>query len=643
MLCPVEYTEQDFVEPPKITHRKKNEKDRERERLEREKSQKIADYFRKKQEDANKPVNPREPLKRTANNNWVHVTCAVFTPEVKFGNSKALEPSEGIPSIGFLKWDEICQVCKHKGGAVVLCPVCHKPGNSSHFVFNYRHLLTFAVHVECAHQADYTLGFDITPVKGSRRDHTNVVTINGETGTMAAVIWCKEHTPTKTIVHPMHQIVDGTELNALQLFVQNFKQADLTLTGTVRKANLVSQSTKINNPVVVAASTNRRTSTTTNNRSSISHVKVEETSLDGKSCTKDADAEKVCITCSTDVSPKWWALSPSPSQPVKVPESSTPVNGEHPFNGDHGGMDGQPSENGLAPNSEDGVGYEALAVAALHRDPPSRIPTPLPTEYQCHKCHCRKVVPKEPTLSPVPPSPQRESSRLLTPDRSSIDVPMPDADIAQPAPQYAWPQPPSYSGNINGAYNSWPNRSPTLPDAAVHRLNGSHSPSVISGPSQTSYLPNGQAQMRQPSVPRSPLQNGAPNGYPHTHSPRRSLSSSGIHIQNSSYPSYSSTMPLPQHLTNGGPPPRAPEHPFHHSDPHSAFSPPYASPPMRRDSFQDSNEQTQAQDRDFYREPSEQSHSQARDIGSQNGGGRSYDGRVNGGASASPSLRNLLS
>src|ERR1700722_11874175 len=97
------------------------------------------------------------------------------------------------------------------------------------------------VHVECAHQHGYILGFDIAPVKGSRRDQFNIVSINGEAGTMAAAIWCKEHAPTKTIVYRMHDIVDDTGLNALQLYVQNFKQADLALTGTVRKATLVNQ------------------------------------------------------------------------------------------------------------------------------------------------------------------------------------------------------------------------------------------------------------------------------------------------------------------------------------------------------------------------------------------------------------------
>lgn len=121
------------MEQPKLTHHKKkmSEKDRERERQEVQKARKAAEFYRKKQEEMNRPVNPREPLKRTADNNWVHATCAVWTPEVKFGNAKALEPSEGIPSIPRSKYDEVCQVCNKKDGACVSCHQCRIPSKCS--------------------------------------------------------------------------------------------------------------------------------------------------------------------------------------------------------------------------------------------------------------------------------------------------------------------------------------------------------------------------------------------------------------------------------------------------------------------------------------------------------------------------------
>ncbi|KAK1754948.1 hypothetical protein QBC47DRAFT_204962 [Echria macrotheca] len=277
VLCPIEHTEHDFVEPPKISHKKKTEKDRERERQEREAAQKAADYYRKKQEEMNRPVNPREPLKRTADNNWVHVTCAVWTPEIKFGNAKALGPSEGIPLLPRARYAEVCKVCKRDEGACVSCHQCRTP-----------------MHVECAHQAGYVLGFDITPVKGSRRDQFNIVSINGESGVMSAAIWCKEHVP-KTTVHRMHDIVDDSGMNALQLYVQNFKQADLALTGCARKANQITVASKMSTPTSPPTG-NRRFSTTT----------VVNGDRDPSPAL--TPGRKICLTCSSDTSPKWYAI-----------------------------------------------------------------------------------------------------------------------------------------------------------------------------------------------------------------------------------------------------------------------------------------------------------------------------------------------
>lgn len=144
VLCPVEHTRHDFVGLPKATsHKKKSDKDREREKVEREQAQKVADYYRKKQEEANRPVNPREALKRTADNNWVHVTCAVWTPEIKFGSGDALVPAEGVASIPRSRFEEVCCVCWKRSGACVSCHHCRVSGKiplSLHSSTVYRRL-----------------------------------------------------------------------------------------------------------------------------------------------------------------------------------------------------------------------------------------------------------------------------------------------------------------------------------------------------------------------------------------------------------------------------------------------------------------------------------------------------------------------
>jgi hypothetical protein len=443
---------------------------------------------------------------------------------------------------------------------------------------------------------------------------------------MTAAIWCKEHVPTKTIVHRMHDIVDtSTGLNALQLYVQNFKQADLTLTGTVRKATLVNQSTKVVNPMVIPTPANRRTSTTssangnTAGRASVSHIKIEEGPGELSSVTK-ADHEKICVTCQVSFSPKWWPFpQEAPDKPVAGSSDNTIfTNGDHPHPNELPLTNGHAAQ--VTPDEIGGI-HAALAAAALTQNGSNSKSVLVPTDFQCHKCHWKKIR-KEPT--PPPPAPPRESSQ--PPARippAPISISTPDTEMVQPLPSpFTWPPPPSYLPN---GYN-WSRQSPAAQGVMVNQLNGGHSPHVTAGVPQQM---NGQPQVRQSvnGLPRSPHQNGhlaqLTNGYPP--SPHRGIGSSTLHLQNGTYASYSSAHPTPQHLTNGSPPPRASEHPFSHSNtpvhPRTSFGPSQGSPPILRDS----------------RPPS-------RDIGSsQSTGPRPADGRVNGGASASPSLRNLLS
>lgn len=629
VLCPVEHTEHDFVEPPKNPLKKKStEKDKEKERQEREAAQKAADHFRKKQEDMGRPVNPREPLKRTADNNWVHVTCAVWTPEVKFGSAKALSPSEGIPSIPRVRYEERCKACNKFGGACVACHHCKAP-----------------IHVECARQSGYLLGFEVVPVKGSRRDQFNIVTINGETGAMSAAIWCKDHIPTKTMVHRMHDVVEQPEgqqttdpvvFNALQFYVQNFKQADLTLTGTVRKANLIAMATK--QPTAgLPAGSNRRASTTTgmvNGTSSHRSASIDH-SVDGSSPMGQV-GDKICITCGIDVSPKWWPIDRDQEKPL--------VNG-------HSGN----------------VRSEAQKFAEQR-------------SFQCHKCRKAGKKPEAHVMAPSPPPPAEEPPRLepprVPPVMAPLRSPAPAVTEVRAPPSFSWPPPnqapvvsapppppvapPPIQAPIAGPpplplnpprtahVGVSPIAAPGPPSASLsypqttgpsygdwHRSTTQRSPTLHyqhngGGPGNSSHL-NRLRDLRPPPIapmshhqPPPPLRPGAlgppmMNGLPP--SPRRDN-----HLPNGTgpyHPYHHQTHHSLHNLTNGGPPPRPAEHSFSQGllPQRSTFPPPHGSPPIARDGHPMS------------REPSV----------SNNPPPRPSESRPASGASASPSLRNLLS
>ncbi|KAJ0121333.1 hypothetical protein J7T55_008497 [Diaporthe amygdali] len=628
VLCPVERTEHDFVEPPKISHKKKSEKERERERLEKESATNAADFYRKRQEELGRPVDPREPLKRTADNNWVHVTCAVFHPEIKFGNAKALEPSEGIPSIPRSRYQEICKACKQLGGA---CVPCHNPTCRTTF------------HVECAYQQGYAVGFDITPVKGSRRDQHNIVSIGGESGTMAAAIWCKDHVP-KTAIHHIEDVVDESGLNALQLYVRNFKQADLTLTGCARKANLIPAAAK---PVTASTTTpiNRRASTTTlvpvTSPVQVNGAVKEEVPYIMQ------PVGKVCITCGTDVSPRWHSIDES--------QGLLLVNG-------HGGSLGEEAQKFVAQRN-----YQCHKCKKANRrvepqpvvkqeasPPPVEVPRSPPPAIQAaaspqNLMSVRNIAPQPwdhpprqssldapatqpppmsgsnhgPAFGPPPgplsvqapapiappiappivqaPQPQQQPPQLAQP----IAAPSMQAGLpprGPPSHQYPPPQTPPY-GEWRRPSSQHGSHPPPPPPPQSHHMNGAH-PQIPPSSMPPLAPPN---HLRPPPLssippPPPPLQNGHGLGHHYGPPPTANgrppsprgigapppLPNGGPYLPQHHQPHsvHHQPPPPPHHLTNGGPPPRAAEHPFSHGlhPQRSPFSTPHGSPPMTRDS-----------------------------------------------------------
>ncbi|KAH6660153.1 hypothetical protein BKA67DRAFT_42112 [Truncatella angustata] len=615
VLCPVESTEHDFVEPPKMSvHKKKTEKDKERERQEREAAQKAAEYYRKKQEETNRPVNPREPLKRTADNNWVHVTCAIWTPEVKFGSAKALNPSEGIPSIPRARYEEVCKACKKTGGACVGCHQCKAP-----------------VHVECARQSGLLLGFEVTPIKGSRRDQFNIVTMNGETGTMSAAVWCKEHIPTKTMVHRMFDPVDQPESeakdpaapNALQFYVQNFKQADLTLTGTVRKANLIAMATKT--PVsALPVGSNRRASTTANSSNAQGAQRASSIDNSGELSSNTArSGDRVCITCGIDVSPKWW--------PIEKDQEKAFINGhlgnlgseaqkfveQRTFQCHKCKKAGKtPVAHVVPPPAEETPRLEPIpappAIAALRTSPPVLSePRAAPQPYSW-------APPGQPPVPPVAPPPV-----AAPPIQAPVQGPPPalplNAAHTRPSPIAAPPHTYPHAGT---SYNDW-HRNASQRSPPLHQLNGGPpGPNALHlnhlrdlrPPPITSVAHHAAPPLRHGSIGQ-PLVNGLPP------SPRRDPP-----MQNGTgYPPayHHQTHHSLHNLTNGGPPPRPAEHSFSQGllGQRSPFQNPHGSPPISREGPPMNREANM----------------------SNNPPPRPSDNRPASGASASPSLRNLLS
>lgn len=503
------------------------------------------------QRDKGRPELPREPLKKTAENNWVHLHCAVWTPELKFTNPRTYELVEGVgtPSI---RYDQVCKICKTAKGACVSCHQCHN-----------------SFHVGCAHSAGYTFGFDVTPVKSSRRDAVPTFTLGQETGSLAAAIWCKDHAP-KTIVHPLNEVVDEAGTTALQLYVQNYKQADQTLTGTARKANLLDQFTKNIPPPAAVAPVNRRTSTVQGGtrsarNSSAGLPKTEEPDEIQNGSLTDVKEERKCEICNIEVSPKWWKVEDS-QDTITLPGSNPdqPVSTIEGVTGSAQARVGTPASQSEGPRFLNGIIHPEQPkepVQSGKADISDGIPVPRPGSYLCNKCHWRRKnkpeLLKPPKKSPTPPPPPvRSPPRQFPPSAPApplhhwppIAGPPPHASAPLPAWR-AHPPPPISNGVAHSPQPGGPHPPPI--HHPYHPV--AHHPPANGYPPYTA--PPGVLPPAQPGAIRSPYPPPtAPTPLHHTNSPMLAGIPNGIHSPHAAQ--FGS--PAPGHI----PPARQTESPF---------------------------------------------------------------------------------
>jgi len=156
--------------------------------------------------------------KPTEGQGWTHVLCSVFIPELTFTDASRLRCVEGLSSISRHRWTA-CSLCGDTQGAVIRCSDCSKE-----------------YHASCAWRHGHKFGFEIQPVKSSRRETTVTTTFKGESGCMNPIISCKEHDHSRRDIYGICETNEGGE-TALQVYCQAYKQAPVGQAhGLLRKA-----------------------------------------------------------------------------------------------------------------------------------------------------------------------------------------------------------------------------------------------------------------------------------------------------------------------------------------------------------------------------------------------------------------------
>ncbi|XP_054844064.1 bromodomain-containing protein 1 isoform X4 [Eublepharis macularius] len=119
-------------------------------------------------------------FKKTDDDRWGHVVCALWIPEVGFANTVFIEPIDGVRNIPPARWKLTCYLCKQKG--VGACIQCHKANCYTAF------------HVTCAQKAG--LYMKMEPVKE--------LTGSGTTFSVKKTAYCDVHTPPGSIRRPLN-------------------------------------------------------------------------------------------------------------------------------------------------------------------------------------------------------------------------------------------------------------------------------------------------------------------------------------------------------------------------------------------------------------------------------------------------------
>uniref|UniRef100_A0A4W5RIV0 Bromodomain containing 1 n=1 Tax=Hucho hucho TaxID=62062 RepID=A0A4W5RIV0_9TELE len=181
-------------------------------------------------------------VKKTDDDRWGHVVCALWVPEVGFSNTVFIEPIDGVSNIPSARWKLTCYLCKEKG--VGACIQCHKANCYTAF------------HVSCAQKAG--LFMKMKPIK-------EVTETGKSTFSVKKTAYCGSHTPNRLVKRPLTIYEDTKPQNGLYspLKEEKTRGADALMKGRKMKSKKVEPEKEVP-PVAVPSFSPQRLNTILN-------------------------------------------------------------------------------------------------------------------------------------------------------------------------------------------------------------------------------------------------------------------------------------------------------------------------------------------------------------------------------------------
>ncbi|KAK4056046.1 putative PHD type zinc finger protein with BAH domain-containing protein [Microbotryomycetes sp. JL221] len=157
------------------------------------------------------PLTALDCLKETDAQNYVHLICAIWHPELKFSEPNEFRFVEGITDLPYRRVRSTCEICNEKSGACLKCTECAKP-----------------VHMSCAWQAGYKFAFSSGDVANKSTKHSksnSAAALHKRGATLSPSLWCPDH----KLKEDQHVVEladrdEETQRTALQIYVQMNKE-----------------------------------------------------------------------------------------------------------------------------------------------------------------------------------------------------------------------------------------------------------------------------------------------------------------------------------------------------------------------------------------------------------------------------------